>query len=166
METSARIAGEPESLPQFELLDLSDLSDLLELDDSDDLTVRRDFSPKSPPRVAIEVSDADATWKWQAPRADAKGKFAGLALPILDGKQGLEFDPSEVEVTREMVSPFAMIEVAKAMELRRRAKPRVVRPAKKPFDVRPYAIAVCAVLAIALVSAVAFVARTRRSRSA
>jgi hypothetical protein len=153
---SARVA-EPESLPQFEVYDLSDLLELE--DESDELTIRRDFSPKSPPRVAIEVTDADATWKWQAPRADAIGKFAGLNLPLLDGKQALEFDPSEVEVTREMVSPFAMIEVAKAMELRRRAKPRVAAKPVKKVDRRPLAIAVCAVLAIALVAAIAFVVR-------
>ncbi len=152
VETSARIADESDSLPQFDLFDLSDLSD-----EPDELTVRRDFAPKSPPRVAVEVADADATWKWQAPRADAKGRFTGLALPLLDGKQALEFDPSEVEVTREMVSPFAMREVPRALELRRRARPRVVaKPVRRSNVV---AISVCAVLAVALVAAIALVAR-------
>lgn len=154
VSNAARITEESEPLPQFSLFDLSD--------EPDELTVRRDFSPKSPPRVAVDVSDADATWKWQPPRADAQGKFAGLALPLLDGKQALEFDPSEVEVTREMVSPFAMREVPKAMELRRRARPRVV--AKPVRRGNTSVIALCAVLAVALVAAIAFVVRRPRAQ--
>lgn len=149
VETTARIADESGPLPQFSIFDLDA--------EPDELTVRRDFSPKTPPRVAIDVSDADATWKWQRPRADQIGKFTGIALPLLDGEQAIEFDPDEVEVTREMVSPFAMREVAKALELRRRPRRPVGPSARGGERHKSLAIGACAVLAVALVAVIAFV---------
>lgn len=154
---SARIADQSGPLPQFSIFDLGE--------EQDELTIRRDFAPKSPPRVAIETTDADATWKWQPVRADSKGKFAGVALPLLDGKHALEFDHSEVEITREMVSPFAMREVAKPLELRRRPRPAVdrTRVSTVTSPNRTTAlIAACAVLALAIVAVLGFIAHRSR----
>lgn len=96
----------------------------------DELTIRRNFAPKAPPRVAVEISDADATWKWTRPAADAQGRFTGLALPILDDDVAVTFEPSEVESTQELPSPFALAAQARAsasaipLARRRVRKPR------------------------------------------
>lgn len=96
--------------------------------EEEERTIRRFFAPKAPPKVAVEISDADATWKWTRPRADQQGQFTGVALPLLDGDSALEFDPSEVEVTQEMQSPFALQPSSSPILLARRRKQPVRRP--------------------------------------
>lgn len=143
--TPSKSAEDSGPLPQF-VIPLLD-------DEPDEMTIRRVFAPKTPPRISIETSDADATWKWEAPRADSKGRYAGVALPILEGERALRFDPSEVEVTRELASPFVMREVPHAMLLRtkrRMPKPRMWRR----ISARTGLIAVCAILAVALLAAI------------
>ncbi len=76
--------------------------------EEDELTVRRDFTPKPPKRLEVEISDADKTWKWTRPRADHAGRFVGLALPTPDDSHLAEFDHDDVEATLEMASPFAL----------------------------------------------------------
>lgn len=160
--------------------------DLLELDDlppavpgePEEMTVRRFFEPKTPPKVAVEVSDADATWKWQRPRADQQGQFTGVALPILDGESALQFDPSEVEVTTEMQSPFALQNKASlsAIPLARRRNQPPRRPVfvaditaeTAPFRGRSSSTRLLAVaLAMVLVAGLsAFLVRSRMPRIA
>ena len=149
MLTPSKSAEDSGPLPQF-IVPLLD-------DDVDEMTIRRVFAPKTPPRMSIEISDADATWKFDAVRADHKGRFAGVALPILDGERALQFDPSEVEVTRELASPFVMRELPRAMALRTRRAPRVSR--KSHLRGRSLWIAVSAVLAVAIIAALSFTTR-------
>lgn len=130
---SPSLSDESGPLPQF--LDSSLLED--EVEEQDELTVRRVFEPKRPARVAVEISDADATWKWERPLADAQGQFVGLALPLDE----VEFDHSEAEVTREMMSPFALTPAASrnaAIPLSSsRRRPRIARAtAKRPSYLR------------------------------
>lgn len=96
----------------------------------EEMTIRRNFSPKTPPKVAVEISDADATWKWTRPRADDQGVFTGVALPLLDGDAALQFDHSEVDVTQQT---FAL-KPADALLLARR------RPQARPVKRRPLLI--------------------------
>ncbi|MGZ3422653.1 MAG: hypothetical protein ACXVEF_31220 [Polyangiales bacterium] len=82
-----------------ELTDL-DLDGALE---EDELTIRRDFAPRSPARVAVDVNDADATWKWSSSKkADSAGRRVGLDLPALDGEAALAWNRDDVEKTLEV----------------------------------------------------------------
>ncbi len=157
---SPSLSDESGPLPQF-LASAVEEDDLLELDEEEqeELTIRRIFEPKRPARVAVEISDADATWKWERPRADAQGQFVGLALPLDE----VEFDHSEAEVTREMMSPFALTAGAarnSAIPLSAaRRRPRVARAkAKRPsFLARNYKRALVVVAAAVVAFAAAFV---------
>ncbi|MBI2392143.1 MAG: hypothetical protein HYV09_21315 [Deltaproteobacteria bacterium] len=132
----------------------------------DELTIRRNFAPKAPPRVEVELSDADATWKWTRPAADAQGRFTGLALPILDDDVAVTFEPSEVESTQERQSPFALAAQARAsaaaipLARRRARKPRPLLIVESTAELlalaapqRNYRFAVGLVLAMVLTAA-------------
>jgi len=144
--------------------------------DEEERTIRRYFAPKAPPKVAVEISDADATWKWTRPQADAQGQFSGVALPLLDGDAALEFDPSEVEITQEIPSPFVLRAASTPIPLARRRKPPVRRPlfivdATEETHVPPPSGQGVRALAIALMmvlvaAASAFAVKARMPRSA
>lgn len=82
-------------------LDLSDLPALGEPEE-DELTIRRDFAPRSPAKVAVDVSDAEATWKWSSTKADTGGRRIGLDIPMLDGEAALAWNRDDVEKTQEV----------------------------------------------------------------
>lgn len=142
MQTSSpSLSEESGPLPQFEdAISADDLEDLIDAEEREELTIRRVFAPRKPPRVAVEISDADKTWKWDRPVADAKGQFVALDLPTLEEERALEFDHSEAEVTREMASPFALTPAAAAIPLAaaRRRRPRMVAAprAKQPSFIK------------------------------
>jgi len=129
------------------------LASLLE-DEPEELTIRRVFTPKKPARVEVEIGDADATWKWERPIADAQGRFLALALPVLDDDRAVEFDHSEAEVTREMASPFALTPAASAIPLaqRRRRTRRVAPPKQKPTFLRANYARIALIAGAALVA--------------
>ncbi len=150
-------------------------ADELELDEpipeEEERTIRRHFAPKTPPKVPVEISDADATWKWTRARADEQGVFTGVALPLLDGDAALKFDPTEVEVTQQT---FALKATSAPIPLaRRRAQPKrrpvfvaeltqEVVPFKTPrFNPRVLGVAVLMVL-VAVGSALAVQSRVTR----
>lgn len=112
-----------------------ELADALAYEE-DELTIRRDFTPRPPQRVEVEVSDADKTWKWTRPRADHAGRFVGLALPTLDDAHLARFEHDDVEATLEMASPFALQSRAAAIPLVTPTRPtRPLRPvASDTFD--------------------------------
>jgi hypothetical protein len=116
-------------------------------DEEDEFTIKRSFAPKTPPRIQIEITDADATWKWEAKQCDSQGKFVALALPILDGERALEFDYSEAEATQQV---FAMREVPRALELRRLRTPRAIKPVKTSSAINISARFTLAAIAIAI----------------
>jgi len=141
-------ADESGPLPQFATESLE-----LEEEEREDLTIRRVFAPKQPPRVDVEISDADATWRWERPIADTQGRFLALALPTLDDDGAIEFDHSEVDVTREMASPFALTPAATAIPLRRTRRRAIARPkAKQPSFIRTGATRIAFVVAAAAVA--------------
>lgn len=144
-----------------EELDLS--GGLPDLDGEDELTIRRDFAPHSPTKLAVEISDADATWKWK-PRggaADAAGRRVGLALPTLDGDKALEWDRDDVEKTLERATPFdleALRNGAIPLARKRRVRPRPVESTAQimasiaPERRAPWALAIFVVVMAGVVS--------------
>jgi hypothetical protein len=96
-----------------------------DLGEEDELTIRRDFAPRSPAKVAVDVSDADATWKWSSTKADAAGRRVGLDIPALDGEAALAWNRDDVEKTQEV---FALkksdSEVIALLTPKRRPLPR------------------------------------------
>jgi hypothetical protein len=120
--TSKRALGKLSADATMELEDLEGLEE-------EELTIRRDFSPRSPAKVAIDTSDSDATWKWRAQKADEAGRHVGLALPTLDGSSALEWDRDDVEKTLVWNTPFALAPKSEVIAL--------LKPRRRPLPIRP-----------------------------
>jgi hypothetical protein len=161
-----------------ELTDLDLAADLPALGDleEDELTIRRDFAPKSPAKVAVDVSDADATWKWSTTKkADAGGRRVGLDIPMLDGEAALAWNRDDVEKTQEVFAlrPQATGEAIALLKPKRQPLPRrpvestaqlmaMIAPEKKSIARFVAPVALClAAMFIAM-----FVTRLSRSSQA